>query len=97
MLLAGHFRISVKPLPEAKELLDWDLQKPIQSNGCIYREMVCNEKEAAEVAQDMLRTLMLADERAKITAYFLSPEEVTGTMRTVLEVSKGRISKEGWT
>ena len=67
-------RVALKP-SEAKDLLDWDLVKPINLT-CIYREMVVNEKEAAEVAQDML-DCMLADERKKIKSYFLSPEEVT--------------------
>ena len=67
-------RIALKP-SEAKSLLDWDLQKPINIT-CVYREMVVNEKEAPDVAQDML-DCMLADERAKVKAYYLSPEEVT--------------------
>jgi len=67
-------RIALKP-SEAMELLGWELVKPINLT-CIYREMVCNEKEAPEVAQDML-DCMLADERGKIKSYFLSPEEVT--------------------
>ena len=84
------FRISVKP-SEAKELLDWDLQKPINLT-VIYREMVCNEKEAAEVAQDCAN-LMLADERAKITAYFLSPEEVTDDANSIGS-QQGRILRK---
>lgn len=67
-------RIALKP-SEARELLGWELIKPINITT-VYREMVVNEREAPDVAQDML-DCMLADERAKIKAYFLSPEEVT--------------------
>ena len=73
-------RIALKP-SEAKELLGWDLTKPINLT-VIYREMVCNEKEAPEVAQDVL-DCMLADERAKIKSYFLSPEEVTDDQNSI--------------
>lgn len=67
-------RIAVKP-SEALEWLDWHLERPINLT-VIYREMVCNEREAPDVAQDMLDR-MLQDERAKVRSYFLSPEEVT--------------------
>jgi hypothetical protein len=73
-------RIALKP-SEAKDLLGWDLAKPINLT-CIYREMIVNEKEAPEVGQDML-DCMLADERAKIKSYFLSPEEVTDDQNSI--------------
>jgi hypothetical protein len=74
------FRIALKP-SEAEAFLGWKLIKPINLT-VIYREMICNEKEAPEVARDMLNC-MLADERAKIQAYFLSPEEVTDDANSI--------------
>ena len=84
-------RISLKP-SEALELLGWNLIKPINLT-VIYREMVCNEKEAPEVAQDVL-DCMLADERAKIKSYFLSPEEVTDEPNSIGN-QQSRILRKG--
>jgi hypothetical protein len=74
------FRIAVKP-SEAAELLGWELVRPVNLT-VIYREYICNEKEAPEVAADLLNC-MLADERAKIQSYFLSPEEVTDAANSI--------------
>lgn len=68
------YRVTVKP-SEALEHLGWNLDKPINIT-VIYREMVTNEKEAPEVAQDMVDATP-PRERPLIKAYFLSPEEVT--------------------
>jgi len=77
---------------EADKLLGWKLLKPINIT-CIYREMVTNEKEAPEVAQDLL-DCMLADERAKIRCYFLSPEEVTDAANSIGN-QQGRVLRKG--
>ena len=74
------FRILLKP-SEAIELLGWDLIKPINIT-VMYRELTVNEKEAAEVAQEML-DCMMADEQKQIKAYFLSPEEVTDEQNSI--------------
>lgn len=66
------FRVSLPP-SEALEYLGWIIDKPINVT-VIYREYVCNEKEAPEVAQDIVDA---TQERKLIKAYFLSPEEVT--------------------
>lgn len=86
-------RIALKP-SEAKELLGWELVKPINLT-VIYREMVCNEKEAPEVAQDML-DCMLPDERAKVRSYFLSPEEVTDEPNSIGN-QQSRVLRKGGT
>ena len=85
-------RIALKP-SEAKDLLDWELVKPINLT-LIYRELVLNEKEAPDVAQDML-DCMLADERAKIKAYFLSPEEVTDEPNSIGNQQSRVLRKSG--
>jgi hypothetical protein len=74
------FRIALKPL-DALEMLGWPLDKPINIT-CLYREMIVNEMEAPDVAQSMLDQ-MLPDERKKIKAYFLSPEEVTDDQNSI--------------
>jgi hypothetical protein len=84
-------RIGLKP-SEAKELLGWELVKPINIT-CIYREMVVNEKEAPEVAQDML-DCMLPDERGRIRQYFLSPEEVTDAANSIGN-QQSRVLRQG--
>jgi hypothetical protein len=68
------FRVTLKP-SEALEYLNWQLDKPINLT-VIYREMLCNEKEAPEVAQDIIDATPVR-ERSLHKAYFLSPEEVT--------------------
>jgi hypothetical protein len=74
------FKIALKP-SEAKALLDWDLIKPINIT-CLYREMIVNEREAPDVAQDIVDSTP-QEERAKHKAYFLSPEEVTGDPNSI--------------
>ena len=68
------YRIALKP-SEAKQWLEWDLVKPLNLT-VVYRELVVHEMEAADVAQAVL-DCMMGDERGKVKAYFLSPEEVT--------------------
>jgi len=68
------YRIALKP-SEAKQFLDWDLEQQINVT-VIYREMIVNEKEAPEVAQDVADSTPVS-ERPKIKTFFLSPEEVT--------------------
>jgi len=60
---------------EAKELLGWDLVKPINVTA-LYRELIVNETDAPAVAQTIVECTP-TDERKKLKAYFLSPEEVT--------------------
>ena len=74
------FRVALKP-SEAKALLGWDLTKAINLT-VMYREEIVNEMEAPEVGQNILNC-MLADERAKIKSYFLSPEEVTEDVNSI--------------
>ena len=68
------FRVTLRP-SEALQLLEWQLDKPINVT-VIYREMVINETEAPEVAQEIVNGTPEA-ERKLIKAYYLSPEEVT--------------------
>jgi hypothetical protein len=86
------FRIALKP-SEAKELLDWDLIKPINIT-VIHREMIVNEREAPDVAQDIIDSTPL-DERAKIKAYFLSPEEVTDDPNSIGSQQSRRLRQNG--
>ena len=74
------FKIALKP-SEAKSLLDWDLVKPINVT-VLYREMIVNEREAPDVAQDIVDSTPF-EERSKHKAYFLSPEEVTGDSNSI--------------
>jgi hypothetical protein len=68
------FRVALKP-SEALEYLGWELDKAINIT-VVYREMVCNEKEAPEVAQDII-DVTPERERKLLKSYFLSQEEVT--------------------
>ena len=74
------FRIALKP-SEAKDLLGWILEKPINIS-VIHREMIVNEKEPPDVAQLIVDSTP-AEERSKHRAYFLSPEEVTGDPNSI--------------
>lgn len=60
---------------EAKELLSWDLVKPINITA-LHRELIVNEMDAPAVAQTMAECTP-TPERKNLKAYFLSPEEVT--------------------
>lgn len=68
------FRINLSP-EEAKKTLDWDLEKPIRIT-CIYRELIVNDMEAADVAQEIVNATPEL-ERPRLKSFFLSPECVT--------------------
>src|SRR5208282_2923120 len=68
------FRVALPP-SEALKYLGWSIEKQINVT-VIYREMIVNEREAAEVAQDIIDSTP-QQERGRMKAYFLSPEEVT--------------------
>ena len=74
------FRVALKP-SEAMDMLGWELVKPINVT-VVYREMVVNEREAPDVAQDILDSTPVS-ERPKHKAYFLSPEEVTDDRNSI--------------
>jgi hypothetical protein len=86
------FRVAVKP-SEAKEWLDWDLVKPINIT-VIHREMIVNEKEAPEVAQDIIDCTP-ANERPLIKAFFLSQEEVTDEPNSIGSQQSRRLKLAG--
>ena len=68
------FRVTLPP-SEALKYLGWTLEKQINVT-VVYREMAQTEREAPEVAQDIIDATPIA-ERPRMKAYFLSPEEVT--------------------
>lgn len=74
------FRQRLSP-SEAHELLGWKLVKPI-AVSVMYREMVINEMEPPNVAQTIAQRTP-KQERERMKAYFLSPEEVTGDPHSV--------------
>lgn len=61
---------------EVLELLGWKLQKPINIT-VMYRELILNEMDAPAVAQTIADKTPRSD-RERFTAFYLSPEEVTG-------------------
>jgi len=74
------FRTLLSP-SEAKQLLGWDLVKPIKVT-VEYRELVVNEMEAPNVAQT-ITDCTPTRERGWIKNYFLSPECVTEDMNCI--------------
>jgi hypothetical protein len=86
------FRVALKP-SEAKEMLGWELTKPIHVT-VIYREMIINEKEAVEVAQDITDSTP-PTERPKHKTAFLSPEEVTDDPNSIGSQQNKRLKQNG--
>lgn len=86
------YRVGLKP-SEAKDLLEWDLEKPINLT-VIYREMIVNERLAVDVAQDMVDSTP-DGERALLKAYFLSPEEVTDDPNSIGSQQSKRLRQNG--
>jgi len=86
------FRVALKP-SEAAEYLGWELIKPINVT-VIYREMIESEKEAPEVAQDIIDSTPEA-ERPRMRAYFLSPEEVTDDANSIGSQQSKRLRQSG--
>jgi hypothetical protein len=86
------FRVGFKP-SEAKDLLGWELVKPINIT-VIYREMIVSEREAPDVAQDIIDSTP-ESERPKVKAYFLSPEEVTDDPNSIGSQQSKRLRQNG--
>lgn len=68
------YRVSFKP-SEAMEYLGWELERPINIT-VVYREMIVNQMEAADVAQSIIDCTP-ESERMRCRSFFVSPEEVT--------------------
>lgn len=68
------FRVTLSPT-EANAVLGWELVNPINVT-VLYRELIVNEMDAPAVAQTIAEATP-ANERPKISSFFLSPEEVT--------------------
>jgi hypothetical protein len=86
------YRIALKP-SEAKQFLDWDLERQINVT-VLYREMIINEKEAPDVAQDIADSTPVS-ERPKHKAFFLSPEEVTDDPNSIGSQESRRLKLNG--
>ena len=86
------FRVALPP-SEALKYLGWTLDKQINVT-VIYREMIINEREAAEVAQDIIDATP-EQERSRMKAYFLSPEEVTDEPNSIGSQQSRRLRLAG--
>ena len=86
------FRIALKP-SEAHAILGWELVKPINVS-VLYREMIVNEREAPDVAQDIIDSTP-PSERALMKAFFLSPEEVTDDPNSIGSQESRRLRQHG--
>ncbi len=86
------FRIALKP-SEASDLLGWQLEKPINVT-VVYREMIVNEREPPDVAQDIIDSTPQG-ERGLMKAFFLSPEEVTDDPNSIGSQESKRLRQHG--
>ena len=86
------YRVSFKP-SEALEYLGWELVKSINIT-VIYREMIVNQMEAAEVAQSIIDCTP-ESERSKCRSFFVSPEEVTDDPNSIGSQESRRMRQVG--
>ena len=86
------FRVTLPP-SEALAYLGWETVKPINVT-VVYREMMVTEREAPEVAQDIIDATPLV-ERPRMKSFFLSPEEVTDDPNSIGSQQSRRLRLAG--